>query len=244
MLQRKLIFADRMASLSTLAAGVAHEINNPLAYIIANTTMIIRGLRDPEKEVSEQTLEEFREMALDAQEGAERIRRLVGGLEAFSRAEKQELTVVDLVPVLDRAIAMTLEDIQPHARVIRDYGTVPPVEADEARLGQVFTNLLENAAHAVGKADTTANEIRINASTDAEGRAVIEIADTGVGIADSVMSRVFDPFFTTKPIDVGTGLGLSVCHSLVTGLGGTIGVESQERLGSTFRVVLPAIAPS
>jgi CheY-like chemotaxis protein len=114
------------------------------------------------------------------------------------------------------------------------------VEADEARLGQVFINLLVNAAQAIPEGRTDANEIRIITSTSASGRAVIEVRDTGAGIPAALLGRIFDPFFTTKPVGVGTGLGLSICHNIVNGLGGEISVESREGAGTRFRVELPA----
>src|SRR5690606_36103792 len=115
---------------------------------------------------------------------------------------------------------------------------IPRIDADEARLGQVFINLLINAAQALPEGDTAMHEIRLTTSTDSQGRAVIEVSDTGTGIPAEVVERIFDPFFTTKPVGIGTGLGLSICHTIVTGMGGEIVVESQPGSGTTFRVVL------
>jgi CheY-like chemotaxis protein len=125
---------------------------------------------------------------------------------------------------------------------VKDYGPAPAVEADEARLGQVFINLLVNAAQAIPEGHTDANEVRVKTFTSAAGKAVIEVRDTGCGIPAALRSRIFDPFFTTKPIGIGTGLGLSICHNIVSALGGEISVESREGAGTIFRVELPAAA--
>jgi PAS domain S-box-containing protein len=239
-LQRQLVFADRMASVGTLAAGVAHEINNPLALVAANIAMIIEGLEAFGADPAARKTEELIEMAVDVQVGAERIRKIVGGLKTFSRAEEERLAVIDARPVLELAIDMTFNEFRHRARLVKDYGKLPLVEADEARLGQVFINLLVNAAQAIPEGDGDANEIRIVTSTDTSGRAVIEVRDTGVGIPTPLLDRVFDPFFTTKPVGIGTGLGLSVCHTIVTSMGGQITVASEEGRGTTIRVVLNA----
>ncbi len=239
-MERQLIFADRMASVGTLAAGVAHEINNPLAYVVANLTLMVEELEDPNSNPSDQRAM-LGELATEAQEGAERIRKIVRGLQTFTRAEHEDRTTTDIVALLDMSIDMTFNEFRHRARLVKDYGPVPSVHADEARLGQVFVNLLVNAAQALPEGAHAANEIRIVTSTDREGRAVIEIRDTGTGIPAPVVNHIFDPFFTTKPVGVGTGLGLSICHNTVTSLGGQITVASEEGRGTTFRVVLPPI---
>jgi CheY-like chemotaxis protein len=134
---------------------------------------------------------------------------------------------------------MAWNEIRHRARLVKAYGPVPPVEGSESRLGQVVLNLLVNAAHAITEGSAEQNEIRVTTSTDAEGRAVLEVRDTGGGIAPGARQRIFDPFFTTKEIGVGTGLGLSICHGIVSAMGGTIAVDSQPGAGSLFRVVLP-----
>jgi signal transduction histidine kinase len=123
---------------------------------------------------------------------------------------------------------------------VRDYGPTPLIEADDARLGQVFINLLVNAAHAIAEGDVEGNEIRIVTSTDLAGRAVVEIRDSGAGVPEAMRARIFDPFFTTKDIGRGTGLGLSISHNIVTGMGGEISVHGEPGNGATFRVALPA----
>jgi CheY-like chemotaxis protein len=122
--------------------------------------------------------------------------------------------------------------------LVKNFGDVPPVEANDGELGQVFLNLLVNAAHAIPEGNVERNEIRISTSIDGDGWIVIEIRDTGTGVPEAVLPRIFDPFFTTKPVGVGTGLGLSVCHGIVAKLGGDIAVESKVGAGTSFRVRL------
>jgi PAS domain S-box-containing protein len=238
-MQRQLVFADRMASVGTLAAGIAHEINNPLGTVVANVAMMLEVLEAAAAPSREQ-LTELREMAVDVAAGAERIRTIVRGLKTFSRPEQARPAVIDPRRVLELSIDMTINEIRHRARLVKDFGPIPLVDGDEARLGQVFVNLLVNAAQALPEGETAANEIRLVTSTDAAGRAVVEVRDTGAGIPAAIIDRVFDPFFTTKPVGVGTGLGLSICHNNVEAMGGEITVKSEEGRGTTFRVVLPA----
>jgi PAS domain S-box-containing protein len=239
-LQRQLIFADRMASIGTLGAGAAHELNNPLTYVTTNLGLIVEGLRTLGDAPS---IAELLDMAADAQAGAERIRTIVRGLETFSRVDEEHRTVLHVRPVVELALTLTAHEIHRHAHLLTDYGPMPQVEADDARLAHVFINLLINAAQALeGRGGV--NEVRIVTSTDAAGQAVIEIRDTGSGIPASMLDRVFDAFFTTKPIGIGTGLGLYISHNIVSALGGSIEVVSEEGVGTTFRVVLPPAAGS
>lgn len=235
-LQRQLAFGERMASVGTLAGGVAHEVNNPLACVTANIAMILEEL-----ERTPSLHREMREMAVDIRDAAERIRQIVSGLKTFSRVEEEESRVVlDLCAVLDLATDMTVHAIRDRARLVKDYGEAPLVEADQARLVQVFVNLLVNAVQALPEGHGDAHEIRLVTSSDSAGRAVVEVRDTGAGIAAGVMPRIFDPFFTTKPVGTGTGLGLSICNTVITSAGGEISAVSEPGRGTTFRVVLPA----
>ncbi|MCB9730880.1 MAG: PAS domain-containing protein [Deltaproteobacteria bacterium] len=241
-LERQLVFADRMASVGTLAAGVAHEINNPLAYVTANIDLLAEELDALSPELGRERGAALCEMAADAKAGAARIRTIVRGLKTFSRAEDERRSVIDVLPLLEMSINMTFNEFRHRARLVKDFGPVPRVEADEARLGQVIINLLVNAAQALPEGDYETHEIRVVAATDEAGCAVIEVRDSGVGIPAGLLERVFDPFFTTKPVGVGTGLGLSICHTIVTSMGGTITVTSEEGAGTAFRVTLPAAA--
>jgi two-component system cell cycle sensor histidine kinase/response regulator CckA len=208
--------------------------------VTANIALIIESL-DVAREVK---VAELRAMALDVRDGAERIGTIVRGVMTFSRLEEERRAVMDLRPVLELASNLTSNEIRHRARLVKVYGDTPYVVADEARLGQVFINLLLNAARAIPDGDSSTNEITLTTSTDHEGRAAVEVRDTGAGIAAHVIGRVFDPFFTTKAVGVGTGLGLSIAHGIVSGLGGTISVTSEPGRGTTFRVVLPAAAAS
>jgi PAS domain S-box-containing protein len=241
-LQSQLVFADRMAAVGTLAAGVAHEINNPLSVVVANVNLAIERLSMTNGDVPSSRIKELEETLLAARQGAARVATIVRGLNTFSRIEEERPAVIDLVPLIDLSIELTLNEIRHRALLVTDYGKVPLVEADSARLGQVFINLLVNAAQAFPEGTTENNEIRVATSTDAVGRAVVEVGDTGAGIPPELLSRVFDPFFTTKAVGRGTGLGLAISHSIVTGMGGQISVQSQVGRGTTFRVVLPPSA--
>ncbi len=238
--QRKLVVAERMASVGTLAAGVAHEINNPLAYVIANLELALEHIRAPIDASSPDRMRDLEELVQGAQQGAERVRKIVHGLKTLSRAGDDKRSVIDLGAALDLSINIASNEIAHRARLVKDYGPAPFVEADEGRLGQVFINLLINAAQAIPQGHQTTNEIRVVTATDETGRAVVEVRDSGPGIEAAVLARIFDPFYTTKAVGVGTGLGLSICHSIVTGMGGEISVKSVPGRGTTFRVVLPA----
>jgi PAS domain S-box-containing protein len=239
-MQRQLILSDRLASVGMLAAGVAHEINNPLAYVSANLDLLLEEMNEVAGSALYPRIDEWALALRDAREGSERIRKIVRGLKTLSRAEEERRSVVELVPVLELSANMAMNEIRHRARLVKAYGETPPVEADDARLGQVFINLIVNAAQAVPDGDSEANEVRIVTFTDAQGRAVVEVLDTGPGIPPALLARVFDPFFTTKPIGVGTGLGLSICHSIVTSLGGEISASNRECGGACLRVVLAA----
>jgi signal transduction histidine kinase len=238
-MQDQLMISDRMASVGVLAAGVAHEINNPLAAVIANLEMALEDIHAKTAPLDRASLEE--ELA-DARTAAERVRNIVRDLRMFSRTEDERRGSVVVEKVMDSTLRMATNEIRHRARLIKEYKSIPPIEASEARLGQVFLNLLVNAAQALPDGQADKNEIRI--VIDKEGdRARIDISDTGPGIEPEVMKRLFTPFYTTKPASIGTGLGLSICHRIVTGLGGEILVDSKPGTGTTFTVLLPFGGP-
>jgi CheY-like chemotaxis protein len=225
----------------TLAAGVAHEINNPLAAIVANLELMARDLSAVagRLDLTDRLHEVFDELS-DARESADRLRHIVRDLKIFSRATDEEHRgAVDVQRVLESSLRMAWNEIRHRARLIKEYSEVPAVEANESRLGQVFLNLIINAAQAIREGDAEHNQIRVITRQDSRGRIVTEIRDSGTGIAPENLTRIFDAFFTTKPVGIGTGLGLSICHRIVSGLGGTLEVESELGKGSCFRVVLP-----
>jgi len=223
----RVVFSDRMVSVGTLAGGVAHEINNPLAVISANLELLSEHHDN--------------DLTHEALQGVERIRAIVRGLMLFSRADTKRRTRVDVHHVLELALSITTNEIRHRAQLVKAYGTLPMVDGNEARLGHVFINLLMNAVEAIPDGHADRNQITIATSNDA-GWAVVEIRDTGAGIAPTVQGRIFDPFFTTKPVGKGTGLGLSICHGIVRSLGGEITVTSELGRGSVFRVSLPPTA--
>jgi PAS domain S-box-containing protein len=243
-LQERLVIADRMVSVGTLAAGMAHEINNPLAYVTANLDIVLEELQAIGGGSPSSRIKDLEGMLLEARGGSERIRKLVRELMTFSRPEAERRAVIEVRPVIELAISMAFNEIRHRARLVKDYGAIPPVFADDARLGQVFINLLVNAAQSIAEGNVEDNEIRIVTSTDEAGRAVMEVRDTGRGIPGAVIARIFDPFFTTKALGVGTGLGLSICHNIVSGMGGEITARNNQAGGATFRVTLPASAPA
>jgi PAS domain S-box-containing protein len=239
-LQQRLAQADRMASVGTLAAGIAHEINNPLAYVLASLDLTRRKLEllSSGRVGLEATLTQVSAALANAREGAERVSTIVRDLRTFSRADPNRRVPVNVEAVIDSAVNMAWNEIGKRARLVKDYGGVSAVWGDEARLGQVFLNLLINAAHAIPGGEPTQNEIRVT-TRDLDGeRVIVEVADTGSGIPPELIERIFEPFVTTKPIGEGTGLGLSICHGIVTSLGGDITVVSELGRGSLFRVAL------
>ena len=237
----RMLVTDRMSSLGTLAAGIAHEINNPLSFVTGNLEVATEAMADPALAPSA-VRAELLAVLNDARDGAERVRKIVHGLRAFSSAEEEHRVPLAPAQLLEAAIRLTANEIRHRARLEREFAPAPLVIADDSRLTQVFINLLVNAAHAIPEGHTDANRITVRTLTDDAGRAVIEIADTGHGMAPEVQARVFDPFFTTKDVGEGTGLGLAICHGIVTGLGGQISLDSAVGKGTTVRVALPGHA--
>jgi signal transduction histidine kinase len=236
-MHEQLMISDRMASVGVLAAGVAHEVNNPLSAVIGYLELAIDRAKDLESD--DAALGDLIEDMTAAHESATRIRDIVRDLKLFSRSGEDKRTAVDVEQVLDSTLRMASNEIRHRARLVKSYGSVPPVDANESRLGQVFLNLIVNAAQSMKEGQADSNELRVTTNVASDGRVVVEIADTGAGMPPDVQKRLFTPFFTTKPVGVGTGLGLSICHRIVTGLGGVITVSSNVGEGSVFRVVLP-----
>jgi two-component system cell cycle sensor histidine kinase/response regulator CckA len=239
-IQAQLIHADRMASMGTMAAGVAHEINNPMAYVTTNLSFALDELQ---RRGGGSTDDEVQQALHEALEGAERVRHIVQSLKTYSRAEDETVVPVDVERALDAALSMARAEMRPRAELVRTRGGVPLVSGQESRLVQVFVNLLTNAAQAIPAGDPERQRIEVATSVDSEGQVVVAITDTGTGIPPDHLARLFDPFFTTKPVGEGTGLGLSICHGIITGLGGRILVQSRLGAGSRFEVRLPVRAP-
>lgn len=254
-LQTLLVQADRLASLGTLAAGVVHEVNTPLTYVLANIEYLrgrlpaIRGPLEERREVRGeelscllQQLDMMEETLREVHEGGERMRLIVRDVKAFARCGTEELSLVDPREVLEAALKLASVHLRHQGRVLRDYRHVPLVRASGPRLAQVFLNLLINASHALQEAQGEPT-LTVRLRTSDTGEAVIEVEDTGCGISPEHQPRLFEPYFTTKPAGEGTGLGLFICRSLVESFGGRVAVESQPGRGSTFRVTLPPCEP-
>jgi CheY-like chemotaxis protein len=227
-----------MASVGMLAAGVAHEINNPLAAVIANLDFAIEDLTAITNVGVLPELADLKCTLHDARCGAERVRMIVKDLKIFSRAEEDRHTSVDIERVLESTLRMAWNEIRHRARLVKSFGAVPFVEANESRLGQLFLNLIVNAAQAITEGRADHNEIHVTTRVEPTGRVAVEIRDSGPGIPPEILNKLFTPFFTTKPAGVGTGLGLVICQRIVADLGGEISVESQVGVGTVFKVVL------
>jgi signal transduction histidine kinase len=248
-----------MASLGQLAAGVAHELNNPAGFIYGNMEMLrtcaaglerllsfydaaplpaslIAQVKTIKEEIDYQhSLTDLKSIINDCHSGAERIRDVVQNLRLFSRLDEAEFKKVDLHVGLESTIRL-LSKYYSSGRITleRDYAELPPVDCYAGQLNQVWMNLLTNAAQAIS------SEGRVRVETREEnGMAVVTISDTGEGIAAEHVKKIFDPFFTTKPVGEGTGLGLSITYGIIERHGGTISVESRMGEGTTFTIIIP-----
>jgi len=247
-LEQRLELADRLASLGTMAAGVAHEVNNPLAVVVGHASQLARQTTDMLRRLDTKTatleetrelLEEVLEAQAEVQSAATRIQRIVADLKAFSRPVAEAAGTANIARAIEWARRATASDVAPRAKLeIHQDDLELYASIDELRLGQVLVNLLTNAAHAIPAGNPAAHAITIAVSRRADGYIDLAVTDTGCGIDDTVRERMFEPFFTTKALGVGTGLGLSICHGIVKHAGGDIEVESEPGRGSTFRVVL------
>ncbi len=263
--RQAMIQSSRMATVGLLAAGVAHEINNPLTYILYNvehladelTALADRGQRtrfsrsasapleaDEERGWSPENvdlidLDELAQMAREALDGANRVRNIVKDLRSVSHVDEGRLAPIKVDRSIEAAINMSFKEIKFRARLVKDYSPTPVVEANAGHLSQVFLNLLINAAHAIPEGDVERNEIRIRTWSEND-EVFVEVRDTGAGIRPEHIERLFDPFFTTKDVGFGTGLGLSISHRLIASMGGRIEVDSEQNKGSRFTVCLPA----
>jgi PAS domain S-box-containing protein len=237
-MEAELLASERMVSVGTLAASVAHEINNPLACIVANLSVGAEQLPG----VADQDLRALLEEVLaDATSASEQVRNIVLDLRILSRGEEHDATV-DVRTVLESATRLAWNQLRHRARLVRELGPVPLVWGSEVRLGQVFLNLLVNAAQATPEGNAAAHLIVLRTCVTPGGEAKVEVEDSGCGMSPEVLARLFTPFFTTKAKGVGTGLGLSISKRIVTEMQGRIEVDSRVGRGSVFRVFLPAHA--
>ncbi|MDH0867816.1 PAS domain S-box protein [Mitsuaria sp. GD03876] len=262
--QNQLLQAEKMASIGQLAAGVAHEINNPIGFVSSNLgtlrsyvepmfglldTMqaapdalpeaVARALGDLDRRIDLAFVKEDLPQLLDeSEDGLVRVKKIVQDLKDFSRVDHAEWQDADLNAGLESTLNVVMNEVKYKADVKKDYGALPPVRCIAAQLNQVFMNLIVNAAHAIPQR----GEIRL--ATRAEGDWVwVSVEDTGIGMSEEVRRRIFEPFFTTKPVGQGTGLGLSLSYSIVQKHAGRIEVDSTPGQGTRFRVGIPVRPP-
>ncbi len=261
--QGHLIQSEKMASIGQLAAGVAHEINNPLGYIYSNLNSLKQYLQDllavadaaekmaeqlPEDNAAASAFRQIRQnidldfikqdlpdLVGEALEGATRAKKIVQDLRDFSHIDKQERAPFDLEAGLDATLNIVNNELKYKAKIVKEYGGIKPFPCVGAQLNQVFLNLLVNAAQAIPEF----GRIVIRTGYQDADWLWVEIEDNGQGIPDAIRAQIFDPFFTTKPVGKGTGLGLSLSYKIVQDHGGRIELQSEVGKGSKFRIVLP-----
>jgi signal transduction histidine kinase/CheY-like chemotaxis protein len=252
--------AERMASLGRLAAGVAHEINNPLAYVLGSIELLARGLAEigalhPEAARTGEIINDAQAALSNAKDGVERIRSIVKDLTTFSRAVPDSRRPVQVEAVLESTLNLAWNELRHRVRIVKDFAGVPELLGDEGRLAQVFLNLILNASQAIP--DGRQGLLRISTSSEG-GRVTVCVEDDGVGIAPEDLPYVFEPFFTPqtgwgggeeqrgqrphqqRDAAAGAGLSLAICRNVVTALGGTITVTSAPDAGTRFTVTLQA----
>jgi len=250
-----LVQQEKMASIGVLAAGVAHELNNPIGFVNSNLgtlgrycEKLVRLLNayecrlpgDPELESLRReeklsfVLEDLPVLIRESLDGTERVRKIVADLKVFSHPADREMVHADLNECLDSTLNVVHNELKYKARVVRDFGSIPQVLCRPGELNQVFLNLLVNACHAL----TEQGEIRIS-TRHVDGSVVVSIADTGCGIPDDIRGRIFDPFFTTKPVGKGTGLGLTISYDVIRKHGGSLTFDTEIGRGTTFHVRIP-----
>ncbi|QWV92982.1 PAS domain S-box protein [Geomonas oryzisoli] len=257
----QLLQQEKMASIGQLAAGVAHEINNPMGFISSNLGTMVKylerlegflevqsaGIAETAPEQMRQEIAEARKkfkvdyilgdarsLLSESQDGAERVRGIVQNLKSFSRVDDAQASYVDLNECLESTVTIAWNELKYKTTLVRDYGELPPVKCRPQQLNQVFLNMLVNAAHAIEKQ----GEITIRTRRDGD-EVLIAFSDTGAGIPDEIKSRIFEPFFTTKEVGKGTGLGLSISYDIIKKHQGSIEVESSVGEGTTFTIRLP-----
>ena len=259
----QLLQSEKMASIGQLAAGIAHELNNPIGFVHSNLGTLESYLRDlleiidaydkaltdssdneaPRASVTRLCTErdfayvrsDIVQLLSESKDGLTRVRKIVQDLKSFSHVSEQEWQWADLHQGLDSTLNIVWNELKYKCQVVKEYGELPKVYCLISQLNQVFMNLLVNAGHAI----ETKGTITIRTARHGENEVRIEICDTGKGIAPEHLTRIFEPFFTTKPVGKGTGLGLSLSYGIVDRHHGRIEVDSQPGAGSTFRLILP-----
>lgn len=256
---RQLLQSEKMAAIGQLAAGVAHEINNPVGYVYSNLQSLQNYLQDlfrlTDAVESARSLEDLREirssidydflrgdledLLAESREGIERVKTIIAAMKDFSHIEEEEFRFADLHRGIDTTLNVVNNELKYKAEVVRDYGDLPEVECILSQLNQVVMNLLVNAAHAIEESGT----ITIRTRTEGD-QVVISIQDTGKGIEQAHLNRIFEPFFTTKPVGKGTGLGLSLSFNIIEKHHGRISADSTPGQGTCFTIHLPVRQPA
>jgi signal transduction histidine kinase len=247
-IENKAMLNDKMATVGTLMAGVAHEVNNPLTYVLGNLAFLkehfnelklhlrLKGIPD---ELDMKFFADILEELSETTKGSERIRDIVGGLKSFVRADKGEMEKIDLNETVRNAVKMVSHELRNRALLVEDYAAgLPILTANSGRLQQVFINLLINASQSIEAGLPEDNKIVVRTGQK-DGVLFAEFSDTGRGISKDVLPKIFEPFFTTKPAGVGTGLGLAICKEILRQHHGAIEVQSKVGQGSTFTIRLP-----
>ncbi|MCG8416992.1 MAG: ATP-binding protein [Proteobacteria bacterium] len=240
--ERELRHSQKLEALGRLTAGISHEINNPLSYVLGNLDFGRRRLAEVRGGLAGECVVELREVVEEAFEGAERIRRVIRDVRAFAHPDEGRKAAVDLRKALQGAIKIVGNEIHHRARLVEEYGDVARVAADQQRVEQVFINLLLNAVQALPEGGA-GNLIRVSTRASSNHMVAVEIRDTGHGIPSEIADRVFDPFFTTRAVGEGTGLGLSICRSIIEGFDGQLVLDSSASGGTIARVTLPVFEP-
>jgi signal transduction histidine kinase len=267
-METKLAQSNRLASMGFLAAGLAHEINNPLTSILVNLKRLADQLLRAASEsrycrtalvdlvgeeeakkfhegltaLAPETLDELADMARIALESGQHVQRIADDLRSVAGTEEDTRVMLQLNDVLGKAMRMSSHEIRERAEPVESYGDLPLIMGNEGRLCQLFLNLLANAVQAIEPGEETTNRIEVR-TVRQDREVLVEIVDTGQGIPPRDLERIFDPFFTTKPAGVGCGMGLSICHNIAQTHGGWIQVQSAVGQGSTFAVHLPLPEP-
>ena len=241
-LESKLYLADRVNTLGTMATGLAHEINNPLAYLMTNLEQASDSLEDWDGEtpLDASWVTTVGNALRDARSGAQQVSSIVGDLKNFCRGGKPTLEHVCLEEVFSTTEVLALSHFRNRARLNLELDTVEPVHTCSTRLGQICLNLVLNAVQAFPTDDPALNHVTLHASLGSAGGLVLYVEDNGPGIPPHRLGRIFEPFFTAGKEGQGSGLGLAVCHQLVRSLGGTLQVDSEEGVGTRFTVVFPS----
>lgn len=232
--------ADRLAAVGTLAAGVAHEINNPLSYILLNVEVLQKELTTLDGRAL--PVADVLERLEHCRQGAERVRTIVRDLQAFTRRDENIRGPVDMAETVRAALQFVMHELPSREALRLAFEQAPSVLGNSTRLEQLVVNLVINAIHAVRDGAPAQPSIEVRVGTDPERRVVLEVTDNGIGMTQAVLEQIFDPFFTTKAPGVGTGLGLAICDSIVRSIGGRIEVKSQSGQGTQVRVLLPAVS--